>query len=116
MAVFQILHNPHCSKSRACLQLLEARGVQIAIRRYLESPLTLAELQALRVALGGNAREMLRSDDPAACAAGLDDPALSDAQLLQGIADSPALMQRPIVIVGDRALLCRPPERVVALL
>ncbi len=116
MPAFHILHNPKCSKSRACLQLLEAHGVQAHIRLYLESPLSLAELHVLHAALGGNVREMLRADDPAARAAGLDDSGLSDDQLLQGVASFPALMQRPIVIVGDRALVCRPPERVLTLL
>lgn len=116
MPAFLLLHNPECSKSRACLQLLDAHGVRPDIRLYLESPLTLAELQVLHAALGGSVRELLRAADPAACAAGLDKPGLSDDQLLQGLADFPALMQRPVVIVGDRALVCRPPERVLALL
>ena len=81
MPAFQILHNPQCSKSRACLQLLNEHGVVPDVR-----------------------------------VTGLADPDLSDEQLLHGIAKAPALMQRPIVIVGDRALVCRPPERVVSLL
>ena len=116
MPACQILHNPHCSKSRACLQLLEEHGVEPEVRLYLESPLNREELQALLLALGGDARDMLRKDDPAFRAAGLNDPNLSDEALLQGIVAFPALLQRPIVIVGDRAVLGRPAERVLALL
>ena len=116
MPAFQILHNPQCSKSRACLQLLNEHGVVPDVRLYLESPLSYQELRALHVALGGSVREMLRTEDSAVRVTGLADPGLTDEQLLHGIAKAPALLQRPIVIVGDRALVCRPPERVVSLL
>jgi arsenate reductase len=110
-----LLHNPRCSKSRAAKGLLEARGARFEVRLYLEAPLSKAELDELRRRLGRPAREWVRRGEPAFAAAGLgkdsDDPAV-----LAAIAAHPELLERPILVRGDRAVVGRPPEQVLELL
>lgn len=105
-----IYHNPRCSKSREALALLEARGLTPQVVLYLEQPPTLDELTALQRRLGVPAREMLRNGESAYDTLHLADAALSDRQLLRAITDHPVLLQRPIVVDGERALIARPPE------
>ncbi|WP_193531730.1 arsenate reductase (glutaredoxin) [Roseateles aquatilis] len=106
----KILHNPLCSKSREALALLESRGPKPRIIEYLVHPLSLRDLQALRRRLGQPVRAMLRDNEDLYRELNLADPTLTDTQLLQAIADHPKLLQRPIVIDGERALIARPPE------
>jgi arsenate reductase len=103
-----LLHNPRCSKSRAARALLEERGLAFRERRYLEDPLSRAELEALRRRLGRPVAEWIRRGEPAYAAAGLGE-ASSEAELLDAIAAAPILLERPIFIRGDRALVARPP-------
>lgn len=105
-----ILHNPRCSKSREALALLQARGIEPEVVEYLATPLTLAELQALQVKLGGPVRAMVREGEDDYRELGLADASLSDEQLLSAVAERPKLLQRPIVVSGERALIARPPE------
>lgn len=111
-----LLHNPRCSKSRAARALLEERGIAFRERRYLEEPLSLTELRALAQALGRPAREWLRRGEPAWEAAGLDASAAPEAELLAAMAAHPILIERPILVRGARAVVGRPPERVLDLL
>lgn len=110
-----LLHNPRCSKSRAARSLLEERGVAFAERRYLENPLTPAELADLAARLGRPPREWVRRAEPAWRDAGLDD-ASGDAAILAAMAAHPVLVERPILVRGRRAVVGRPPERVLELL
>ncbi|MBO9688854.1 MAG: arsenate reductase (glutaredoxin) [Mitsuaria chitosanitabida] len=105
----KFLHNPRCSKSREALALLQARGIAPEVVEYLVTPLSLSELQALHARLGGPVRAMLRDGEDDYRELGLADASLSDEQLLRAVAERPRLMQRPIVIDGDRALIARPP-------
>ncbi|WP_423594670.1 arsenate reductase (glutaredoxin) [Roseateles sp. MS654] len=105
----QILHNPRCSKSREALALLESRGIRPQVIEYLATPLSLDELRTLQRQLGAPVRAMLREGEDDYRELGLADASLSDTQLLQAIAERPALLQRPIVVDGDRALIARPP-------
>ncbi|WP_143526108.1 arsenate reductase (glutaredoxin) [Roseivivax lentus] len=108
-------HNPRCSKSRQALQLLEARGVPVTVRRYLEEAQDAAELADLHAKLGVPAIEMVRVKEPEFKAAGLSRD--SDAQrLLAAMAETPKLIERPVLIAGDRAVIGRPPERILELL
>ena len=111
-----IYHNPRCSKSRATLALLEARGLAPKIVDYLNSPLSAAELTAILKKLGKQPRDILRKGEEAYQRLGLDKPALSDAALLAAMAANPALIERPIVVNGARAAIGRPPEAVLAIL
>lgn len=106
----RIYHNPRCSKSREALALLQAQGQAPEVIEYLRTPLDLGELRTLLRQLGLPARALLRSGEEAYQALGLDDPALSEEALLQAIVAQPLLLQRPIVVHNERALIARPPE------
>ncbi|MDT9000470.1 arsenate reductase (glutaredoxin) [Paucibacter sp. APW11] len=110
MEQVRIFHNPRCSKSREALALLEARGVAAEVIEYLSTPPSLGELQALLALLKRPARELLRSGEDEYTALNLADPGLSDVQLLSAITAHPRLLQRPIVVRGQRAVIARPPE------
>lgn len=109
-----IYHNPQCSKSRATLALLRARGIEPRIVEYLDHPPDAATLKDLLAALGIRAIELVRTGEPAWQDAGLDDAA-DEAELLAALHEYPILMQRPIVVSGTRAIIGRPPENVNAL-
>jgi arsenate reductase len=109
-----LLHNPRCSKSRAARALLEERGVAFAERRYLDEPLSRSELGALARRLGRPAREWVRSGEAAYAEAGLG-PASTDEAILDAMAAHPVLIERPILVRGERAVVGRPPERVLEL-
>jgi arsenate reductase len=111
-----LLHNPRCSKSRAALELLEARGLQVEVLRYLDSPLNAAQLRELLGKLGLSARQLLRSGEELYQSLHLDDPQLSEAQLIDAMAEHPRLIERPILINGPRAMVGRPPERILEIL
>jgi arsenate reductase len=111
-----LYHNPRCSKSRAALALLEAAGLQPRLRLYLEEPLSPAEVKELLQRLQLPVRELLRSGEEAFQRLGLADSTLSDEQLIAAICAEPKLLQRPIAVLGARAVIGRPPERVLELL
>lgn len=115
MAVI-IYHNPRCSKSRQTLQLLQERGVEPQVIEYLKSPPTVAELESLLAQLGLAPREIMRRKEAEYADNGLDDPNLSDRELLEAIARHPRLLERPIVSAGNRAAIGRPPENVLEIL
>lgn len=110
-----LLHNPRCSKSRAAKALLDERGVAYEERRYLETPLSRAELQQLQRALGLAPREWARRGEDAWRECGLDASASDDA-VLDAMAKHPILIERPVLWAGARAVVGRPPERVLELL
>jgi len=110
-----LLHNPRCSKSRAALALLEERGVDFAVRAYLDEPLDASELEALRQRLGRPAGEWVRRAEQAYAEAGLD-PDADEASILAAMAGHPILIERPVLVRGPRAVVGRPPERVLELL
>ena len=109
-----IYHNPRCSKSRAALQLLRGRGVEPHIVEYLQTPPDERELRRILTMLGMQPRQLLRPAE--AKAVGLDDPALDNDALIRGMQAHPAVIERPIVVSGDRGCIGRPPERVLELL
>lgn len=116
MSQISIFHNPRCSKSRGALELLEERGIQPEIVRYLETPPSAAELKALLGKLGIGARQLLRTGEDEYKELGLANPSLDDEQLIQAMVAHPKLIERPIVIVGDKAVIGRPPEKVLEIL
>ncbi|WP_210483533.1 arsenate reductase (glutaredoxin) [Pantoea ananatis] len=106
-------HNPRCSKSRETLALLAERGIAPEIVHYLDTPPDRQTLQILLQKLGmQSARELMRRKDPLYAALGLDRPDIGESALLE----NPKLIERPIVINGDRARLGRPPEAVLEIL
>ncbi len=111
-----IYHNPRCSKSRQTLALLEDRGISPKVVRYLETPPDVDTLRELTAKLGIQPRALLRTGEQEYKDNNLADPALGDDQLLDAMTRYPKLIQRPIVVNGDRAALGRPPEAVLDIL
>ncbi|WP_434709826.1 arsenate reductase (glutaredoxin) [Pseudomonas sp. R1-1] len=116
MTDLTLYHNPRCSKSRGALELLEARGLTPTVVRYLETPLDAKQIKALLGKLGISARQLLRSGEDEYKMLQLADESLSEAQLIDAIAAHPKLMERPILEVGDKAVIGRPPENILELL
>ena len=113
MPAIRIYHNPRCSKSRQTLELLQENNISPEIILYLENPPTKSDLKSLLGKLGMTARQLLRSSEDAYKSQGLADKSLTDDQLLDAMLAEPKLIQRPIVVNGDRAALGRPPENVL---
>ena len=111
-----IYHNPRCSKSRATLALIEARGIKPKIVDYLKTPPSAAELKAILRKLGLNPRDILRAGEPVYAELGLEARDLDDDALIALIVKNPILIERPIVVAGNKAAVGRPPENVLAIL
>ena len=111
-----IYHNPRCSKSRQTLELLQENNISPEIILYLEDTPSKSELKTLLAKLGIPARELLRTSEEAYRQRGLADPNLSEEQLIAAMVAEPKLIQRPIVVAGDNAVLGRPPENVLDIL
>lgn len=116
MSELTLYHNPRCSKSRGALELLEARGLAPTVVRYLDTPPSAAELRELLAKLGMSARQLLRTGEEEYQTLGLADTSLSEDQLIVAMAAHPRLIERPILIVGDKAVVGRPPEKVLEIL
>lgn len=116
MSDYTIYHNPRCSKSRQTLQLLEERGIAPQVLLYLDNTPDAATLRALLAKLGISARQLLRKGEAEYKERGLADTSISDEALVQAMVEAPKLIERPIVVKGDRAVLGRPPENVLALI
>jgi len=112
-----IYHNPRCSKSRQALQLLEERGINTHVVEYLKTPPHAADLKAILDKLGMKPRDLMRQKEVLYKKLKLDDPCLSDDQLIQAMVDNPILIERPIVVTEDgKAALGRPPDKVLEIL
>jgi arsenate reductase len=109
-----LYHNPRCSKSRAALALLEARGIAPTVVEYLKTPPTAEEFQAILDKLGLPARAVLRVKE--ARDEGIDPDGLDEAALVAAMVAHPRVIERPIAVAGDAARLGRPPETVLDLL
>jgi arsenate reductase len=110
----RIYHNPRCSKSRAAHALLLERGLAPEVVLYLETPPTRAELRALLKKLGLKPLEIIRKGEDVFRQhyAGRE---LTDDQWLDALVAHPILLERPIVVRGDRAVVGRPTEKVLEL-
>lgn len=111
-----IYHNPNCSKSRETLQILENSNLSPTIVEYLENPPTPQELKKIIEMLGVPAGDLLRTTEQVYEDAKLDGEALSEDEIIAAICQHPALLQRPIVVSGDRAVIGRPPARVLEII
>ncbi|RMF17392.1 MAG: arsenate reductase (glutaredoxin) [Gammaproteobacteria bacterium] len=116
MDTITLYHNPRCSKSRQALALLQERGVEPDIVRYLENPPDVNTLRQLVKALNRPVRDILRTKEAPYKELDLARPELDDDSLLEAIAAHPKLLERPIAVKGDRAVIGRPPENVLELL
>ena len=111
-----IYHNPRCSKSRQALDLLRQRGIEPEIVEYLKTPPDKAELKRILKLLGLEPRALMRKGEAVYKAKRLDNPQLTDDQLIAAMVADPVLIERPIVLAGRKAALGRPPEKVLEIL
>ncbi|KAA9129596.1 arsenate reductase (glutaredoxin) [Marinihelvus fidelis] len=111
-----IYHNPRCSKSRATLALLEDRGIEPDIVRYLDTPPDAATLKQLVAMLGISPRELLRRGEQEYRDLGLASAELDDDAIIAAMASHPRLIERPIVTHDGKAAIGRPPESVLDIL
>ena len=116
MAAVTLYHNPNCSKSRQTLALLQDREVTINLVEYLKQPPTAAELRQLLNALGLNARQLIRTKEAVYLELNLEDTALTEATLINAMVENPILIERPIALTTQGAVIGRPPENVLTLL
>ncbi|RLA19665.1 MAG: arsenate reductase (glutaredoxin) [Gammaproteobacteria bacterium] len=112
----KIYHNPRCSKSRQTLELLKANSVEPEIIEYLETPPTAEELDSVLRLLGMEPRDLMRKKEAEYTTAGLDNPDLDRAALIQGMVANPRVIERPIVLANGKAAVGRPPESVLAII
>ncbi len=111
-----IYHNPRCSKSRQTLELLQNNDIEPEVVLYLETPPSANTLKELLGKLGISARDLLRKGEDAYKENNLKDPSLSEEALIDAMTRFPKLIERPIVVKGDKAVLGRPPENVLELI
>jgi arsenate reductase len=110
-----IYHNPRCSKSRQALALLEERGIAPRVVEYLRRPPSAPELKAILKKLGLRPRDLLRKGEPLYAELGLKDRDVDDDSLIALMVANPILIERPIVVSGNKAALGRPPGGVESL-
>lgn len=111
-----IWHNPACSKSRATLALLKENGVDASVVEYLKTPPDEATLRGVLAKQGISPRQLLRTGEDEYKALGLADATLTDDALIAAMVAHPKLIERPVVVNGDKAAIGRPPESVLAIL
>lgn len=116
MTTSVLWHNPRCSKSRGALELLRERGIEPQVRSYLDTPPDADELRSVLGKLGIGPRQLLRTGEEAYASLGLADESLDDDALIAAMVAHPRLIERPVFINGDRAVIGRPPEQVLDLL
>ena len=109
-----IFHNPSCNTSRKTLALLRDKGVEPKIVEYLKTPYTAAQLKQLLAQMKMPASKLLRKKE--AAAAGIDPSKLSEDELIAAMVKNPIIVERPIVVSGNKAAIGRPPEAVLAVL
>jgi arsenate reductase len=111
-----IFHNPRCSKSRQTLELLEKQGITPTVIEYLKTPPTGNKLEEILTLLGLAPRDLMRRKEALYAECELDNPALSDEDLIGFMIKHPTLIERPIVLANGKAALGRPPEKVLEIL
>ena len=108
-----LYHNPRWGKSRESVKILNKKGIYFTTIEYLKSPLTASELHALGLKLGLRPKEFIRNKESEFNNLELSDKLNNDKQLIQAIADHPKLMERPILVNGEKAVIGRPPENIL---
>ena len=111
-----LYHNPRCSKSRKTKELLEEQGASFEVVEYLKNPLSVDELRDLCTLLGISPKDLLRTSESSYKTLVEEHGEPSDEDALLWMSEHPELMERPVVIVDDRAVVARPPEKVLSLL
>jgi len=116
MASFTIYHNPRCSKSRQTLDILNQKKVDVKIIEYLKTPPSKKQLQQILVALALKPQDIMRKKEAEYVKSGLANLELSEDKQIELMIANPKVIERPIVVCGDKAVVGRPPENVLGLL
>jgi len=111
MNEIKIWHNPRCSKSREALKILDAQEVENEVYKYLDTPANTKEIRELLSMLGLSPRELMRTKEAIYKELALQN-VQDDGQLIEAMVKHPKLIERPIIIKGDRAIIARPPSLV----
>ena len=112
----QIFYNPKCSKCRLTMDILNDKGLKTTVVEYLITPPDSAELNKVLDLLGVEPRELMRKHEKPYKENNLDNPDLDRQQLIQAMIDNPILIERPIIVKGNKATIGRPPEKVLEIL
>lgn len=112
----KIFHNPRCSKSRQTLQLLQDQGIEPEVIEYLKTPPSKTELDDILQKLNMQPRDLMRKKEAEYKATGMDNQDLDRDALINGMVNTPKLIERPIVLTNDKAAIGRPPEDVLSIL
>ena len=116
MKEFTIYHNPRCSKSRQTLQILRDRGVEPSIVEYLKTPLQKDELKKISTSLGFRPKEFVRKNESDFKERNLVNHLEDDDKMIEAMAAYPKIIERPIVVLKDKAVIGRPPDNVLKLI
>ena len=116
MSDFIIYHNPRCSKSRQTLEILNEKDVDTEIVLYLENPPSPEEIASILQKLGLSSRDIIRKGEEEYKLLNIKDQSLTENQLIAFMSENPKLIERPIVVKDDKAIIGRPPENVLSLL
>jgi len=111
-----IYHNPRCGKSRNSLKLIKEKGVTPEIVEYLKTPLDAATISGILGLLGIPARDLLRKGEAVYKELGLKNPDLAEDDLIAAMAQNPILIERPVIVANGKAVIGRPPEKVLQIL
>ena len=116
MTELTIYHNPKCSKSRKTLELIKSKKLNPKIVFYLEEKLSQSEIKNLISKLKISSRDLLRKGESDYEENNLSNPDLGDEELINLMTRFPKLIERPIVVKGDQAIIGRPPKNVLKLI
>ena len=116
MSNFIIYHNPRCSKSRQTLEILNKQNVDTEIVLYLETPPSAEEVTSILQKLGLSSRDIIRKGEEEYKLLNIKDQSLTENELITFMSENPKLIERPIVVKDDKAIIGRPPENVLSLL
>ena len=116
MSAVTIYHNPKCNSSRTALALIREKGIEPTVIEYLKTPPSKAELKAIVKRMGVSPRALLRTKEAPYAELKLDNPKLSDDQIIEAMVTHPVLINRPIVVTKKGVKLGRPPESVMEIL
>ena len=113
---FIIYHNPRCSKSRQTLEILNRQEVSTEVVLYLENPPSTEEVASILQKLGLDPRDVIRKGEEEYKLLNLKDQSLTENELITFMSENPKLIERPIVIKGNKAVIGRPPENVLSII
>ena len=111
----KIYHNPRCRKSRETLELIKSKGIDPEVIEYLKSPLTKEEIKSILEKLGLNAKDIIRKNE-SIFKEEFKGKVETEDEILKMLVENPKLIERPIVIENNEAIIGRPPENVLKLI